>query len=88
MVTDGSGRLGRGVLDFELLGQEGGIDAGEGRRIFVANLLDRVEALAAAGVVRLVKCFVQRFKERGRNLVACGPLSAAAGVARAETSRG
>jgi hypothetical protein len=35
----------RELLDFELLGQEGGIDAGEGRRIFVANLLDRVEAL-------------------------------------------
>jgi len=27
----------RRVLDFELLGQEGGADAGEGRRIFVAT---------------------------------------------------
>ena len=35
-------------------GEERGIDAGEGRWIFVANLLDRVEALAAARVVRLV----------------------------------
>src|SRR5580704_13526131 len=76
------------VLDLELLGQEGGIDAGEGCRIFVANLLDRVEALAAARVVRLVKCFVQRLEERGRYLVACGPLSATAGVARAEAGRG
>jgi hypothetical protein len=54
--------LGRDVLDLELLGQEGGVDAGEGCRIFVANLLDRVEALAAAQVVRLVKCLVQRLK--------------------------
>ena len=39
------------VLDLQLLGHEGGEDRGIRRRIFVANLFERVEALAAALVV-------------------------------------
>src|SRR5712664_65521 len=50
--------LGAVVLDLQLLGHEGGEDTGIRRRIFVANLFERVEALAAALVVRLVECVV------------------------------
>jgi hypothetical protein len=46
------------VCNLELLGLKGSEDAGEGRRIFVANLFERVEALAAAIAVRLVEGIV------------------------------
>jgi hypothetical protein len=43
------------VCNFELLRHKGSEDASVGRRIFVAHLFERVEALAAALVVQLVE---------------------------------